>query len=329
MPEQPQGPNPQAPTPGPANLMPDLSTGAVRVNSTRTDQDEHTQDTPIQGGLQESPRPAPQPPLKLSPYIAGTAAAPARQPAPDPASALFGYQTEYQKDASGKLVPISRPQSPGELFRHLLAGAILGGAAGKGLNSPLAGALAGGKAGLEYDQQQDHQRYARAQQGVLDQRAQHTEEREDETQRMQKARDADEVMRNKALVETWNIHNIVARGDLNLRKADYIDRYNARNQTVMDLAYEAEGHNAPIPGNGEEGNGRALMEGYNKNQQAIKAGQPGSPEWAVPEGFHRVKVVLHDMKGLTLDDDLGWMDAKTKKPVDLKPSPIRKATYAS
>jgi hypothetical protein len=327
MPDQAQAP--QAPVTAPANLMPDLSTGAVRVNSTRTDQDEHTQDSPIQGGMQESARPTPQPPLNLSPYLAGTAAAPARQPAPDPvkahheslgkaASALFGYQTEYVKDPSGKLVPVSRPQAPGELFRHLLAGAILGGAAGKGLNSPLAGALAGGKAGLEADQQADQQRYARAQQGVIDQRAQHTEEREDESQRMQKSRDADEAMKNKAMVETWNAHNLIARMDLNLRKADYIDKYNDRNQAVMDLAYEAEGHNAPIDGNGEEGNGKALMEAYSRNQTLLKAHQPGLPGWQVPEGFHRVKVVMHDMTGLTLDDEVGWMNAKTKKPVDLE-----------
>lgn len=82
-------------------------------------------------------------------------------PAPDKHSAfgrfarsLFtGTDTSYQYDDSGKLVETETKQKPGSLFRHMLAGALLGGAMGaEDPSHTFAGGFVRGGAGVQMDQ---------------------------------------------------------------------------------------------------------------------------------------------------------------------------------
>ncbi len=76
-------------------------------------------------------------------------------------STLFGQQTSYLVDpASGQVVPTTTKAPPGQMFRSLLAGAILGGAQGTEGMSPGFGRsfFRAGAAGINRAQQQDQQR---------------------------------------------------------------------------------------------------------------------------------------------------------------------------
>jgi YD repeat-containing protein len=84
----------------------------------------------------------------------------APQAAPDKHSAfgrlarsLFtGTDTSYQYDDQGKLVETQTKQKPGQLFRHMLAGALLGGAIGaEDPTHTFAGGLVRGGAGVQKD----------------------------------------------------------------------------------------------------------------------------------------------------------------------------------
>lgn len=65
-----------------------------------------------------------------------------------------GNQTSYQRDAQGNMVETQTPMKPGALFRHILAGALLGAASGEG-GSFAQGMGRGVSVGANYTQQQD------------------------------------------------------------------------------------------------------------------------------------------------------------------------------
>lgn len=87
--------------------------------------------------------------------------------------ALMGNPVEYQSDASGKTVAVPVPQKPGQIFRGMIAAAIMGGAMGaKAPGGGFGGGFAAGEEGVRQDRQQkDQQAYERARQGAADQRA--------------------------------------------------------------------------------------------------------------------------------------------------------------
>src|SRR5882757_3530707 len=133
-----------------------------------------------------APTPRPQedmtaPDISAPPSPAATALGGTPQPPPPPtaqqaveahhsmlgrvASALLGRQMDYQVDPqTGKTVAVPVQERPGDLFRHILAGALIGGAAAKGTNSVLAGFSAGGAAGIRANDAANQQRQQRAQQ---------------------------------------------------------------------------------------------------------------------------------------------------------------------
>jgi len=69
------------------------------------------------------------------------------------ARSLFtGYDTAYQYDDQGKLIETQTKQKPGQLFRHMLAGALLGGAIGaEDPTHTFAGGFVRGGAGVQKD----------------------------------------------------------------------------------------------------------------------------------------------------------------------------------
>lgn len=78
---------------------------------------------------------------------------------------LFGNDRSYSVDPkTGQTVPTDAPAKPGQIWRNIIAGVVLGGAAGqdKGKGNFLGGAVQGGKAEIEENQKQDAQKQANA-----------------------------------------------------------------------------------------------------------------------------------------------------------------------
>ena len=269
------------------------------------------------GGPQPSPGPAPTaapsaPAAPGAPTAPAAPAAPARptaQQAVDQhhsllgraASAILGKSVDYQVDpTTGKTVAVETQQKPGDLFRHILAGAILGGAAAKGTNSVLAGFARGGSAGMQANEAMDESKRARAQQqfqnqreAARGQREQRSESRADEQLRM-------EQQKTTAQLEMWNKEQIMHERDANLRDAEFNQRGNENAQQMRKWATEAGGIDAPLPGNNEVGNGKAMMESFTKDPS----------KFAAPQGYNRFITQDHDTTGLTYDKNKGYVDEK-------------------
>ena len=76
---------------------------------------------------------------------------------------LAGQANDYQVDPkTGQTVATPIKQKPGQMFRNMLAGALMGGAAGAG-NDFATGLVKGGAAGVQDQRNQDLQRRAQAQ----------------------------------------------------------------------------------------------------------------------------------------------------------------------
>jgi hypothetical protein len=252
---------------------------------------------------QSTPQGAPQP-------------APAAQPDPVNAhhsmlgriaSQLLGRGVEYQPGPDGTPQPVEVKEKPGDIFRHMMVGALLGGAAAKGQRSFLGGFTAGGKAGVENAQAQDQQRYARAQQQFKDQqevarsqREQRGESRADEQLQLEKGKAT-------AQAEMWNKEMLLHERDANLRDLEFNERQNENAQQVERWVQEIGGTDAPIPGNNEAGNGAAMQELYIRDPQ----------KFAAPPGMNRNITHTYDMNGLSYDANKGYVDSKGNA-VDLK-----------
>lgn len=80
------------------------------------------------------------------------------------ASSLLGNQYQYSVDPkTGQQVQTPIPNKPGSLFRQMVVGALLGGAAAEGAGDPTAGFFKGGAAGAQNTMQQDQLRRQQAQ----------------------------------------------------------------------------------------------------------------------------------------------------------------------
>lgn len=80
---------------------------------------------------------------------------------------LFGHQVDYVPDKDGTMRQVEIKQGPGQLFRSILAGAIMGGAMGadrqRGQQAGFAASFARGAGGVQQQQAQaDQERYERA-----------------------------------------------------------------------------------------------------------------------------------------------------------------------
>src|SRR5882762_1412915 len=155
------------------------------------------------------------------------------------AGALLGQSMDYQVDPqTGRTVATPMKEKPGELFRHIVAGALLGGAAAKGTNSVLAGFARGGTAGIEANQNQDTQRYNRAQQDFQTQQVAARAQREQRGEAREDDRMAQEKLKTTAQLEMWNKEQIMHERDSNLRDAEFNQRVNENSVQMQRWAHE-------------------------------------------------------------------------------------------
>src|SRR3984893_3137464 len=281
----------------------------------------------LSAALAGTPNPAP------ATAAAPTAPAPA-QPKPSPqqqaaaadtahhsglgriASTLLGKQTNFTVDpTTGTTIATEVQQKPGDLFRHILAGAILGGAAAhqgqisvdpvagqrtRMASGPLAGFLAGGTAVMEASGAGEKTRYERAEQQLKNQQTARTETREDERLKGEKIKTA-------AQTEFWNQEALHHDREANIRDAEYHEKHNERMELIRDQATKAGAIDAPIPGNGTVGNGAKF--------QKLFVDQPEL--FAAPDGYNRIVSTDTNMDGLTFDPKKGYVD-QSGNFVDLK-----------
>lgn len=95
------------------------------------------------------------------------------------ASSLMGTQYQYSIDPkTGQQVQTAIKSKPGDLFRHMVAGALMGGAAAEGSGDPTAGFFKGGAAVAQDSRQQDLLRRSQAQEQFKNSLTANKEQRE-------------------------------------------------------------------------------------------------------------------------------------------------------
>jgi len=201
------------------------------------------------------------------------------------ASALLGKQVDYRVNPeTGQQEAYEVPQKPGDLFRHILAGALIGGAAAKGTNSVLTGFSRGGAAGIEANREADQQRQQRAQKDFANKQV------------LDKA--AQEKLESAANHEHWNKEQLLHERDANLRDSEFLEKQNENSQQLQKWAQEAGGIPAPITGNGELRNGQAMMKLFTSDPSKFRP----------PAGYNRFITHDIDLGGLTHDAGGKWID---------------------
>jgi hypothetical protein len=244
-----------------------------------------------------TPGPIPAPAMEGAPAVPAQApqvGAASSQPQPTPemhavahqnvvnklVSGLLGNQTTYQVDPqTGKTVAVERPQKPGELFRHILAGAILGGAASTGGGGGLGeGAVRGAAAGLQDLRQQDQQKQAQAVKDFEQKRQQQQDAlKQKEFESEQKVRDAQIAHFNMETLRT----NQIMQGE------DFDQHEKVGNAGKVQLQPYLDAGLTPKYENVKEGELPALIQA-NPNAQnllwlhtgtTVNIGQDGKPHY--------------------------------------------------
>ena len=117
---------------------------------------------------------------------------------------LFGTRTDYRVDDKGNTVAVPVAEKPGELFRHIVAGAILGGAIGSHDKSFAQGAASGAGAVQQREDQQDQQRRAAAQQDYRNRIEAEQQQREKDKAQREADAAGDEERLRKAQIAHFN-----------------------------------------------------------------------------------------------------------------------------
>jgi len=283
MPDTPDTTDQNPPTPGQQQTPGQLLAGPPQLsNAPINSRPGQPPSLPVQPPVQQQapPPPSPQQLVAAKHQAVGQAA-----------SFLFGQQRDPQTGA-----PVKQP--PGQLFRSLLAGALLGGAMGSEGHAgggSVGGFLSGFSRGGNAVVQQQYQRQQAAQEQQQRQEQMSLEERKFQEEQMQ----------NKAQLEHWNLENL-ARG----READYRDRdqllhENEQDANIQKWAAENGAYLAPsIPNNAVPGNGPELMKQMAQNPARFNP----------PSGMGRLLVKQYDFDGLDHDSKNGWTE--DGKPVD-------------
>jgi len=211
-------------------------------------------------------------------------------------NALEGHETVYTPDPnSGTVVESTQPRKPGGIFRDIVLGAIIGGAAGAKappFSGGLGGFLTGANAVVNANQQADAARRQRVQQNA-------------ESQYLQKQRtDADNLA--AASIAKHTMSSLADTGhNVGFHTQEEHDKLAASTDKVKTSALKNGGQLSQVPHNAERGNGPALMAAYNKNPQAVMQ---------APDGFHRIPFFEYNTSGLTYKSGQ-WTEADGS-PVD-------------
>lgn len=216
------------------------------------------------------------------------------------ASALLGKQYDYQVDPkTGQTVQIPIKQKPGDVWRHIVAGTILGAAGAASEPNMGAGAelLRQSAAGVHRNREDDTTRRANAQKQFENQEKVRTEDREDKL--------------TQAQIAHMHIQDLHADAQMDLMQQEHLDKMNDYNDKLTDATMEVGGTPARIMVNGQDINGKvdnggAVQKQYTANPRAFDA----------PEGYYRIHSQKVDYTGLHYQAGKGWLNEKGE-PVDM------------
>jgi hypothetical protein len=210
--------------------------------------------------------------------------------------ALEGKQTVYTPDPdTGTVQAQVVPRKAGGFFRDLLTGALSGMAAASEPTAHPSGAagLARGFTGAQANQQAQQDR---SRNQAQDQAAQgFVKKQRTEAETLAAATVAHDTMSSLQIG-----HFVPHYND------EEVSDYNKSVDTVRNVLMQNGGQESQVPGNGEKGNGPALMKALNADPTLMSG----------PEGFHRISSITYDTDGL---QHVGhqWVDPATgKEPTD-------------
>lgn len=203
---------------------------------------------------------------------------------------LLGSEKNYAVNPqSGQIEQANVQRKPGDLFRSIVSGAIMGMAAGSQSHDFAGGFGQGGAAAIQQQQNQDQQRYARAQQ------------QQDNT-RKQQAFDL-EKQNHEATVAQQNANNMRLDWEMGLNSQRFLDEHNDRErafQLQLDqlgaTPMQIQTGDGDI--NGQVGNGKALQKLVGQDLDAVKA----------PDGSHTLHTMEVNVNGLAFKDGQ-WEDS--------------------
>jgi hypothetical protein len=205
------------------------------------------------------------------------------------ASYLLGHENQYNVNPQTGQVDTTQVQrKPGDLFRSIVTGAVMGMAAGAGTHDFAGGFGKGGAAAMQNQQAQDQQKYQRAQQ---------------QAENFQKQQQFNEEKKlHDAQVAQMNANGVRADWEMGVQSAKYIDEHNDRERAFQfqldqmgatPMQIQVGGQDV----NGQVGNGQALQKLVGENLDAVKP----------PDGYHTIHTMEVNTAGLSVKDGQ-WVD---------------------
>jgi len=194
-------------------------------------------------------------------------------------ASIFGTDTNYSIDPkTGQTVATPVKQAPGALFKHLVAGALLGGAFASEApgNSFGVGVARGGAGVIERDDKLDEQKRKQAQDEFRNRQSVRSEDRQDEQMKQEK------IYRD-AQIAQFTASNIAAAHEHEFHEKEFAQRvseYNTNLQlkladmNVQPLTILSHGENI----NGQPNNGNDIAAfGYDKLKSLVPQGYTALP----------------------------------------------------
>jgi len=256
------------------------------------------------GAVMGSPTPQPQP--QVNPAQVAQVAHTSRIGAL--AKSLLGKQYDYAVDPNtGKTVQTERKQAPGELFRHLVAGALLGGAAaaehpsGTGF---LGGFATGGAAAHQADLQADTQRRAQAQEEFRNTQERERMGMEKEKLGLEKSKLEQEGIFQKAQLAQWTANALRADREMDFQTEKFLQEQNQYNTNIQLELAKMGASPMPIMVNGKN------INGVIDNGADIQKYMSDPKNRQAPEGYSMMPIMTVDTTGLTRNSKTNeWQDS--------------------
>ena len=213
-----------------------------------------------------------------------------------------GSHDEYAVDPkTGTMTATTVKEKPGQFFRNLAASALLGMAAGSGTTDFASGAGRGATAAFGLRQQQDQQRYQRADDQFKNQQA--ARKLDEGEQKIENER-----LRNQGAAEHWNAMQLRLEATANQRAGGLLAQENRLNQSKREADRRFGGTPAAIEGNGDPGNGAKMQKLFTTHPEMF---QP-------PAGYTRSITKDYDLSDLKYDyEKNGWED-QDGNPADIE-----------
>jgi hypothetical protein len=216
----------------------------------------------------------------------------------------------YHIDENGQQVADPKePLKPGQLFRHILAGALLGGAMGARGKNAGEGAALGLGAVMERADTQEAAARQRAQQGFENKQKMGQMGMEKERLQLEKERSVDQHKITEATLSQYNWGHIIDTHRMQQENKEAADHAEATYNKMQEWLTEHHAKLIPVDGNGQEGGaGVKLLDSYLKDPQKFS-----------PPGYSSLVQKHTNYEGLTWNAEVqGWFgqDGKRVNPQD-------------